>query len=71
MCGFYSADCGLVFAAASKFKDASAQQTVLFNATTRVPLGELAAGTECGTVRVCVHGNRLSYSHNQNATKQA
>ena len=40
MRGFYSADCGLVFAATSKFEDASAQQTVLFNATTRVPLGE-------------------------------
>jgi len=60
MCGFYSADCGLVFTAKSKFEDTSAQQTVLFDATTRVPLGELAAGTKCETVRVHVHGNRLS-----------
>lgn len=71
MCGFYSADSSLVFAAKSKFEDTSAQQTVLFNATTRVPVGELAAGTQCGTVRVCVHGNRLSVLTETQCSKES
>lgn len=59
MACFYSADSTLVFSAEDRFEDAAAQHTVLFNATTRVPVGSLGAGARCSTVRLNVHENRL------------